>query len=446
MAKLRTILIIEDNELNREMLSAILEEEYNVLQAENGAEGLEILQREGNNISLILLDIQMPVMNGYEFLEAVVKDGSLSDIPIIVTTAGDTDEEQIKCLSMGASDFVIKPYNPEIVKKRTESLIRLRETFLMLHKVERDGVTGLYNKESFCAYALQKINSDFDHEYDMVCLEIESYHILTGKYGIKKCESSLRFLTKSYYKIKTNDMIFGRVGEAQIAILMKHKSIEEHIENYRKNVNFEPSKVVPNLKINCGVYSNIDKNIGISEIINNALLPIDKIRNQYEQFIAEYDSSIKDKLIRKQLLESTGKIGLSENQFKVYYQPKYDVNNNTVGGAEALIRWIHPEMGFMNPGEFIPLFESTGFIYEIDYFVFETVCKDLRRWLDENKKVVPISVNVSQIDFDQPNLAQVYSSIAQKYSIPKDLIHLEITESANASDKNKKTQTIFEFK
>ncbi|MCF0262035.1 MAG: EAL domain-containing protein [Sphaerochaetaceae bacterium] len=445
MARKNNVLIIEDNELNRELLSSILEDTYNVIQAENGLQGLDILKQKGNQISLILLDIQMPVMNGYEFLEAIKAEGTYSDIPIIVTTAGDTDQEQIKCLSMGASDFVIKPYNPEIVKKRAESFIRLRETFQMLHKVEKDSLTGAYSRESFCAYASNKLATELDTDFDMVCVEIESFNLLQSRYGAEDCDTLLRLMVKNLMQKVTPDVIVGRIGESQLALLMHHRDIESHKASMQTKFNLEGLVNIPNVKLNCGVYANVDKNTSIVEIIGNALLPIDKIRNQYGQNIAEFDDSVRQSLLRKQFLESSAKEALKTGQFYVYYQPKFDVKNNTTGGAEALIRWIHPQLGFMNPGEFIPIFESNGFVYEIDLFVFKTVCSDLRRWIDQGSKVVPVSVNVSQMDFDRPNIAQELADIADSFNIPHNLLHLEITESANASDKAKKFDTVFSF-
>ncbi|MCF0203226.1 MAG: response regulator [Bacteroidaceae bacterium] len=122
---MKTVLVIEDNDLNRNLLAALLKGSYEVLTAKNGAVGLEVLKSRGNDIALIFLDIQMPVMDGYEFLKAVQEDGTHADIPIIVTTIDHTDEE--RCLSLGAIDFVGKPYDPSIIKRRADALIRMRD-------------------------------------------------------------------------------------------------------------------------------------------------------------------------------------------------------------------------------------------------------------------------------------------------------------------------------
>ena len=128
MALKKQILIVEDNEINREMLRVILEEQYSVIEAENGQEALTLLWKYKNDIALILLDVTMPVMNGYTFLEQIKKDPELSLIPVIVTAQNGSETDEITALGHGATDFVPKPYHPQIILHRIASLINLRKT------------------------------------------------------------------------------------------------------------------------------------------------------------------------------------------------------------------------------------------------------------------------------------------------------------------------------
>lgn len=110
------VLIVEDNEINREMLKSILSDDYSILEAENGREALDILESNKENIALILLDVMMPVMDGYTFLDIIKKDSVLSLIPVIVTTQSDSEVSEIAALEHGATDFVSKPYRPQIIR------------------------------------------------------------------------------------------------------------------------------------------------------------------------------------------------------------------------------------------------------------------------------------------------------------------------------------------
>lgn len=145
----RTLLIIEDDEINCQILTGILEENYLVITAKNGQEGLDLLKKYGQRISAIMLDIQMPVMDGYEFLERVGCDAVLCKIPVIVTTVLDSIQDEVRCLELGAADFIVKPYNPKLIMVRVENIIRLRECDCLISELEMDALTGFKNRKAY---------------------------------------------------------------------------------------------------------------------------------------------------------------------------------------------------------------------------------------------------------------------------------------------------------
>ena len=139
------MLVVEDNQINRTVLSGILFAEYRILEAENGQEALSLLKEHKDEISLILLDIIMPVMDGYTFLSIIKADPAYSGIPVIVTTQSGSESDEVTALSYGANDFVAKPYKPQIILHRVASLINLRETAAMINQFQYDRLTGLYS-------------------------------------------------------------------------------------------------------------------------------------------------------------------------------------------------------------------------------------------------------------------------------------------------------------
>lgn len=120
---------------------------------------------------------------------------------------------------------------------------------------------------------------------------------------------------------------------------------------------------------------------------------------------------------------------LENGQFHVYLQPKYNLNANKIVGAEALVRWVHPEKGIIPPIKFISLFEKNGFIIRLDMYVWEQVCSLIRKWIDLGEEPVPISVNVSRLHLHNPHFKEIVLSLINKYSIPKSFLELELTES-----------------
>jgi len=145
----RTLLVIEDNEINKEFLVSSLAEKYHILSAENGQDGLNILKKNAQDISAILLDIQMPVMNGFEFLEYVAQNTVFCKIPVIVTTVLDSEKDEKRCLDLGAVDFIVKPYDPTLVQLRVDNAIYLRECNGIISDLEMDTLTGFKTRKAY---------------------------------------------------------------------------------------------------------------------------------------------------------------------------------------------------------------------------------------------------------------------------------------------------------
>lgn len=426
----RTVLIVEDDLINREILSTILSDSYNILTAENGKAGLEILETAEKEISLILLDIQMPVMNGYEFLEAVKQTPSFRSIPIIVTTSSATAYDEIKCLENGAADFVAKPYNTDIVLRRVGSMIRLRETSSVIDRVEYDSITGVYSKDFFFIGAEKALLENTTAEYDIFCCDVISLKMLQNRYKKPRVEKLLISIAKALKEIFTAESVYGKLSDHDFAVLTPHKS-KENYENIAENLRSAvKSSSIPDAVLHFAFYPSVNHSVPAASLCNSAHSALEEIKYQFGKQIAEYNDAFKDKFIRRQTILGYMETALKEKQFEVFYQPKYSLGKNAVGGAEALVRWTHPELGFISPGEFIPLFESSGFITELDFYVADRVCSDLRGWIDSGMPAVPVSCNLSRADFSHPKLAETIEQIADKYSIPHNLLHIEVTESA----------------
>ena len=174
MIQQKQILILEDNELNRTILREILSGEYRILEAENGQDALEILKQNKEDIALILLDVMMPVMDGYAFLDIIQKDAELSLIPVIVTTQDKKEDDEINALSHGATDFVPKPYHPQIILHRVASIIKLRETAALVNQFQYDRLTGLYTKACSSQQVRETLAANPHKEYTTISTNLEN--------------------------------------------------------------------------------------------------------------------------------------------------------------------------------------------------------------------------------------------------------------------------------
>ena len=169
-------------------------------------------------------------------------------------------------------------------------------------------------------------------------------------------------------------------------------------------------------------------------LCDRARLAADTIDGKTEQRIAFYDQALQERLIRETQMRNQVQQALEDRQFHLYVQPKVDMRTGEVIGAESLIRWIHPEFGFIPPDQFIPLLEEAGEIYPLDKYVWEDTCRLLQQRQKAGKKVFPISVNVARGDLYQKDLQQTLQSLLQKYELSAATLHLEVTERAYVHD------------
>ena len=424
----KTILIVEDNDMNREILHDLLSDDFNVLLANNGLTGLKILEENYRTLSMILLDIYMPECNGFDFLERKWENAEFRAIPVIVMTASNTVEDEIRCLKLGASDFLSKPYNTEVMKNRIRSLIHLRETSSILNLLEKDTLTGLLSKEFYLHQVNNLLAKTPDEKYDLICSDIENFRRLNDRYGETKCDQFLSYLAKRLSSLLPDIVLAGRVGVDVFAFLIKHKN-GDWAEDLLKNIVEEDT--FPGVQLKYGLLPLVDTTLSATSLVNNATSAIKEIKGHYNTHLAVFDETFQKKLLRTHLIEEGMFDALKNKEFKVYYQPKHSVKDDTIVGAEALVRWEHPKLGFITPNVFIPIFEKNGFISELDYYVWEAVCKEIRNCLDIGFAIVPISVNVSRNDFDNPNMAGRLINLVDKYRIDHSLFHIELTESAS---------------
>ena len=188
------------------------------------------------------------------------------------------------------------------------------------------------------------------------------------------------------------------------------------------------------------------KDIDLESEYNNACTARETLADSGESGIAYFDEKIVSEQKWFEQVQERQKKALENEEFLVYYQPKYDPRTNTLKGAEALIRWQSPDLGFISPGKFIPLFEKNGFIVEIDHYMIRHVAADQKRWLDAGFKCVPVSVNVSRAHFIESDLAEQIRNMIDDAGCPHELIEIELTESAFFDDKKAMINTINKLK
>ncbi|MCI1269898.1 MAG: EAL domain-containing protein [Ruminococcus sp.] len=437
------ILVVEDQKINRDILNHILKNEYNIIEAENGAEALDIFSKT-ENISAILLDINMPVMDGYTFLSEM-NSKSKASVPVIAVTASKDSESEQKVLELGAWDYISKPYIPQVLLARLKNVIIRTKFYLidkMKHIYEHDLLTDLYQRTVFFSESQKLINNN-DEKFALIRLDVDDFHLLNSFWGEHEGDRFLCFIADEIRKLAESvyPAVYGRINADIFGICMPFNDtalesiriMSENIRNYKSDYLIKPSS---------GIYIIDDKSIKIETMYEYATLAAKDCKSKFNENICYYKPEMQKNVILEQSIINEMQSALNERQFEVFLQPKYNLETETPYGAEALVRWRHPQKGLISPGVFIPVFERNGFIGKIDYYMWESVCKLLRQWLDEGKNPAPVSVNVSRVNMYNPNLVELFTELIRKYNLPPNLLNLELTESAYMQEPDLMKKTV----
>ena len=440
----RLILIVDDERINREMLGAVLSADYELIFAENGREALEKIRANKDQLSLVLLDLLMPVMSGTEVLREIQDDPELQKIPVIVLTSDQNAE--IRSLEFGAIDFIPKPYpQPGVILARARRTIELSEDRDIIQSTERDPLTGLYNREYFYRYAEQFDQHHRDMQMDAIVVDVNHFHMINERFGNAYGDEVLRRIGERLREAvgDTGGIVCRREADVFMVYCPHGKDYKTILDKASIGLT-EDSGVSSRVRLRMGVYAAVDKSLDVERRFDRAKIASDTVRNSFARAIGQYDATLHEReLYAEQLIEDFHS-AIEKEQFRVFYQPKFDIRPEipVLASAEALVRWQHPELGLISPGVFIPLFEDNGLIRELDNYVWRTAAGQVREWRERLGFAVPVSVNVSRIDMYDPHLIETLCALVRDNGLAEGDLLLEITESAYTQDSDQIIETV----
>lgn len=300
--------------------------------------------------------------------------------------------------------------------------------------IYKDPLTGYRNFLKFKIDAEELLKSQKDAQYCLCYFNMIGFKFVNETFGYNVGDEVLNSISSILNNSMNEDEIFARVSGDRFIVLKKRDSDSQSINDFVFSLVDKISKISPlissriRVQAHAGVYIiEPSSKLNLNAMFDRAIIALKSI-NRSDTCIAIYDEGLRTEQIENKEIEQKMENALKNGEFHVYVQPKYKTSDRTLVAGEALIRWHDPEKGVVSPMEFIPLFEKNRFIYNIDRYVLEVVCRFLRMRINENKEIVPISLNVSPIEIMIPNFTQSYISIKDKYNIPEGLIELEFTE------------------
>ena len=422
----RLVLVVDDEEVNRELLGNILQSRYNVEFASDGEEALRVIRRDCNMLSVVLLDLFMPKLDGFEVLKTMSTDDMLRHIPAMVLTGH--KEAEVESLELGAYDFITKPFDmPELILARVARTIRLAEDMYIIRETEKDPLTNLPNMSYFtrlCEVEKARM-AKASVRPAFIYFDMQNMKGYNSRYGYSEGDNLLIRLAGILQKTFT-DMPVCRISDDHFAV-MAGMNFETGLADFRLKAK-EAGKG-GTIDLHAGVYL-YEEGTDIISAIDNARLACITIRGDYNRNICYYDAALLKKYEDRNHVLQCFDQALAEHWVKVFYQPIVRSVSGNVCNFEALARWFDPDRGMLSPGIFIPVIEDYRLGSRMDLYIVEEVCREAKERRDGGLRQVPVSVNFSRTDFDQCDMVQSIVEIADKYAMPHDMLIMEITESA----------------
>ncbi|SEP97999.1 PAS domain S-box-containing protein/diguanylate cyclase (GGDEF) domain-containing protein [Treponema bryantii] len=417
------ILLVDSNAENIALLKEIISSQYTVIDT-SPEDVFEILSNGLYDIASAIIDIRLaaPIVKKLRGFIPTEK------IPILISTDIENSDLEAELLTLEVLDFLKKPYDERRVLNRLKTAIKLAEANKAIDELERDALTGLLTRKAFLLKTEQFIAANPEKKYSLIAFDFDNFKSSNSLYGVEKCNEFLAFTAREMMKALPEG-ISGRYGGDQYILFFESEHDFDMQRLTRISKLILDKAPIPHQIVKMGIYTPIDVEIPIVICCDRAFLSISRIKGKYGKDYAFFEDELQSQLLNEQRITETMERALEECQFQVFYQPKHETISGNIAGAEALVRWNHPEYGFMSPGQFIPLFERNGFIVKLDCFVLEQVCKDIQRWKQDGLPLVPISVNVSRRDFIESGCIDKQYQIVEKYNIDHSLIHMEVTES-----------------
>lgn len=261
--------------------------------------------------------------------------------------------------------------------------------------------------------------------------DIRKFKIINDLYGAKFGDEILDFIRHQLNECCHDEQYFVNLRSDVFMVVTEYEAEQELVDLiHRLDARISSFKDVK-LQITYGVYTVEDKAMELRQMEDRAAMARKASKNNVLTNILFYKEQFKESLYNRKFIEENMQAAVTERQFMMYLQPKYSIAKNEIIGAEALVRWRHPERGMIYPDQFIPIIEENGFIKKVDYYIWAEACRFIKKCVEAGITSCPVSVNVSRVHLRDDECIAVLSELVRSHAIPRELLELEITESAD---------------
>jgi len=450
------ILVVDDEPINRDILANLLMQEgYDVLCEKNGENALQAMP--GYEPDLVLLDIMMPGIDGFEVTRRLKSSPEFQYIPVVLQTALDDRESCRRGLELGAEDYITKPIDAIELLARIRNLLRLKRlNDLLTHNnrilTDYDSLTGLPNQKLFTQLLKKTVedNQATTSDAGLILISTRNFTDISKIHGAALGDLILQEMAKRLLHTRdkqtepchiNNDLFAAIVNGPELSVVRYAKQIQSE---FKKPFIVDNQEVFISSRMGLALYP-VDGS-DWETLYRHAEMALDNAKqvgtNTYRFFLPTMDLMTIERVTLEQDLHRA----LQNNDFILHYQPQVDLFNGEIKSTEALIRWQHPRLGFIPPGEFVPLAEEYGLIIPITQWVLNTACEQNKRWQSMGLPNLTIAVNISSHHFQNGQLLLNVSEALQASGLSAEYLELEITEGVMLEDSDRVMATLKKLK
>ena len=440
------ILMVDDEQLNMEVIITHLEDAgyANFVTTTDSVNAFDFICSEQPDI--VLLDLIMPDVNGFEILSQLREEEETKHLPVIVLTSSNDSTTKLKVLQIGATDFLSKPVDASELALRLRNTLAARQYQNQL--LNYDSLTGLPSRQLFDSTLTKVFERSIERELTsaLLLLNVKRFTVVNDSYGRDVGDAMIKSVSArlstvfSVGALKTTEVdtlsnqVF-RIGGDQFAVIVPGlrdtNSFTELVEKMVAELSLPFPIEQDDVFLTFGIGISVCKQDleNTEDMITHAESALRRSDENPETSYLFYNQEM-DKSAREYMqIETALRSALPEKQLFLVYQPKVDVQTDVIVGAEALIRWNHPELGIVSPDLFISLAEKTGLIVDIGRWVMEQACIQLTKWRDVGETEFKIAVNVSVRQLVDPSFVSTVSEIIDSTGIDPATLQLELTEN-----------------
>lgn len=460
------ILVIEDERSIRiNLLKLLSAEGFQAIGAENGNRGVQLACSEQPDV--IICDILMPLLDGYGVLKALQQDPSTATIPFIFLTAKADRADWRQAMTLGADDYLTKPFTRAELLETIATRLQKKASLAQRHSLELEQtqaqldyllrynhLTNLPNQvlleERFNQLLTQ--GNARRRRIPLLSVGFEQLKRLHNTLGPTSGDLLLKAIAERLQNCVSPLDTIAHLGAAQFVILLTPnthrgevaKIAETLIEAFSSPLPVGTHELFLTARIGIAFFGRDGRDI--DTLIKHASAAREEAQKMGKTPYQFYLASIGTQSQEELLLELELRQALERQEFQVYYQPKVNLRTGEVEGAEALVRWLHPERGFISPSEFIPLAEKTGFIIPLGEWILKTACVQAQGWQTAGLPPIRIAVNLSGHQFSQPHLGELIVEILRETGLDPRYLELELTESTVMENPEVAIATLSELK